>query len=98
MFEVPTQTPIATQPAEGPFDHPAAGQDGKAFGIRRTTHDFHAPPKLFTDLSHNVFIGPIRPDQLEATPAIMHVTFAAGKERLQDELAPRAIGNACAMH
>ena len=78
MFEVATQAAIAPQPAKGALHYPAARQHDKSLGVcgaRRTTSSRH--PNCLRTYGGNVLIGPIGPDELEATPAIMDVAFDA---------------------
>lgn len=43
-FEVFGEAPVASDPAEGPFDHPASRDLLEAFGMRRSFYDLQQEP------------------------------------------------------
>jgi len=94
LFKVLTQAPLPPQPATGAFHHPAARNDDKACGARWPPRDFQLPPAVLFDPGSDVLIAPIRPQQLQATPAVIHPALNAGEEFLQDYLPPRAVREA----
>src|SRR5918993_6015635 len=71
MLVISGQTAVSSKPAESAFHHPAPRQDLKSFGIRRTTNHFQFPATVCFDPSDDIFVGTIRPDQFETTPAIV---------------------------
>src|SRR5262249_7099371 len=91
MLEVPAQAPIATKPAEGPFHDPPARNDHKAFSFRGTVGDLQVPAAAVFDPPHDRLRAAIGPEELEATPAVVHAALAAGKELLQYDFPPGAV-------
>ncbi len=98
MLVVTAQAAVPTEPPKRPFHHPAARQHRKALAVWGAAHDLYRPAKLLAYVGTDIFIGSIGPDELEATPAIMHVAVDAVEEPRQDQLAPRAIRYPGALH
>jgi hypothetical protein len=97
MLEVSAQAPIATKPAEGPFHYPPARNYYKAFGLRGTVGDLQWPATVVFDPLHDRLISSLSPEELQATPAVMDVTFDTGKEFLQHDFPARTVRYACTM-
>src|SRR5271157_4718853 len=98
MFIVPRQTAVASQPAKGPLDHPAARHHDKAFGPCRRSGNLEGPPKVLPDKIDDAEIGAIRPDQLQAAPPVMDTMLNPIKQPLQGVFAAMAVRDARTMH
>src|SRR3990172_378978 len=98
MLKVFAQTAIAPQPAEGPFDDPAARQHLEALAAFRAPHDFQSPTVGLLDPRHNVFIRAIGPDELQTTPSVVEAALDVLEQCLQSALAAIPVGHTRAVH
>lgn len=90
-LKVFAQAPIPAPPAECPFHHPPAGDHYKAFGVRGPTGNLQAPPTRLLDPSHDGFIAPIGPDELQAAPPVVDTPLDVRKEFPQEHFATRTV-------
>jgi hypothetical protein len=70
----------------------------KALGVSRPASDLQHPSTPLLDPPHDGVIAAIGPDQLQATPPVVHAALDPGKEFLQNHFAARTIGHARTMH
>jgi len=70
----------------------------KTFEIIRTFHDLQGPTESLANCINDRRVPAIRPDEFQATPAIMKVMFDMIKQFLQGQQASGSILNAGAMH
>src|SRR5512134_3385564 len=98
MLIISSQTAVASEPAESAFHYPTTRQNLKSFGIWRTTNHLQFPAAVLLDPCDDVFIGTIRPNQFETTPAIVQTMFDPLEQFGQNQLAAVAIRQTCPMN
>src|SRR6266550_3249143 len=91
MFIVARQAPIAAKPAERALGHPTAWQDFEALGTDGALDDFQRPAEVLADITDDVFVRAVSPDQLEPAPAVVDTALVAVEERLQSQLGARRV-------
>src|SRR5574339_328184 len=87
MFIVTSQTTVTSQPAEGSFHDPAPRENLKSFGIWRSANNFEFPAAMWFDPGNDTFVGTIRPNQFETTPAIVKTMLDLLEQLCQNQLA-----------
>src|SRR5262245_20796485 len=97
MLKILTQAPIPAQPAEGPFHDPPARDHHKPLSIGGPAGNLQLPPACLLDPTHDSFIAPVGPDELQTAPAVVQVALDAYKEARQEQFTARAIGDARTM-